>query len=70
VNITTTLTSFLGCKLDVYINPYDYVFLFCDKNCELTIHCPSTSKCKVEYFAGAKIHVEGNSDSVKIKERS
>lgn len=70
LEINTTLTSFLGCKLDVYINENDYVYLYCDKNCELTIHCPATSKCKIEYREGAKIFVENKHDKVILTKKA
>lgn len=55
--IDTTLTTMLGCNTDVYIRPNDFVKIYADKNCELHISCPDSSRCIVEYWNGARIFV-------------
>lgn len=55
--IDTTLTTMLGCNTDVYIRPNDFVKIYADKNCELHISCPDSSRCIVEYWNGAQIFV-------------
>lgn len=55
--IDTTLTTMLGCNTDVYIRPNDFVKIYADKNCELHISCPDSSRCIVEYWDGARIFV-------------
>ena len=58
VLIDTTLTIMLGCNTDVYVRENDFVKIYADKNCELHISCPPSSKCIVEYWDGAKIVVQ------------
>lgn len=55
--IDTTLTTMLCCNTDVYIRENDFVKIYADKNCELHISCPDSSRCIVEYWEGAKIVV-------------
>ena len=55
--IDTTLTTMLGCNTDVYIRNNDFVKIYADKNCELHISCPESSRCIVEYWDGARIFV-------------
>lgn len=55
--IDTTLTTMLGCNTDVYIRQNDFVKIYADKNCELHISCPDSSRCIVEYWDGARIFV-------------
>lgn len=69
VTISTTQTLFLGCKLDIYIKPNDFVQIYADRNCELNIHCPKSARCLVNYWKGAKISVADMSlSNVKLTE--
>lgn len=64
--IDTTLTTMLCCNTDVYIRQHDFVKIYADKNCELHISCPPSSKCIVEYWDGAHIVVhKGNVELIK-----
>lgn len=69
IEVTTTLISLLGCKSKVKIANNDFVRIYADKNCELDIICPSSSRCIVEYWHGAKISVIDNNDKVELIER-
>lgn len=55
IDIQTTLTTFLGCKSEIWVSGNDFVRIYADKNCELVVYCPPTSRCIVEYWNGAKI---------------
>lgn len=68
VVVETTATCFLGCKCDVFIQDYDFVQIYADDNCELTIHCSERGKCYVDYWGDAKIFVEGDSSRVLIEQ--
>lgn len=59
--IDTTLTTMLGCNTDVYVRPNDFVRIYADQNCEIHISCPSSSKCIIDYWDGAKIFVHKGS---------
>lgn len=61
IHIHTTNTTILGCKAKIYVKPYDFVQIHADKNCELEIFCPETSRIKIDYWDGAIIEVN-NSD--------
>lgn len=64
--IDTTLTTMLGCNTDVYIRPNDFVKIYADKNCELHISCPVSSRCIVDYWDGAHVVVhKGNVELIK-----
>lgn len=69
IEINTTLTTLLGCSTEIYIKDNDFCKIYADKNCNLIIHCPITSRCIVEYWHGAKISVIDNSDKVELIER-
>lgn len=66
--ITTTLTTLLGCNTDVVIKDNDFVRIYADKNCQLRINCPVTSRCIVEYWEGANVEVVDNNDKVELIE--
>lgn len=68
IELNTTQTILLGCKVDVYVKEYTASKIVVDKNCEITIHCPRTSKLNVQYANGAKIVVFDNKDRVQLTE--
>lgn len=66
VRIQTTITTFLGCKTNVWVEENDFVKLVADSNCELFINIPDSSRCIVECWGNARIHIQGNSNNVTI----
>lgn len=66
INISTTHTLILGCKSKIIIQPYDYVHIYADKNCDLDIYCPNTSNAHVEYWEGAKIQINNSNGKVSL----
>lgn len=68
IEINTTLTTLLGCSANVYIKDNDFCKIYADKNCNLRIHCPITSRCIVEYWKGANIVVLENCNNVELIE--
>lgn len=68
IDIQTTITSILGCKSSIRVRENDFVRIYVDKNCELEINCPQSSRCIVEYWKGAKIVVNGNHEKVELIE--
>lgn len=70
IEINTTLTTLLGCRTKIFIKENDFVRLYVDKNCELVITCPQSSRCIVEYWKGAKIEVLGNHEKVELIEKT
>lgn len=67
VQVDTTATVLLGCKCDVNIKDWDFVKLYVDTNCDITINCPENARCLVESWGNAKISVNSRkSDNVTI----
>lgn len=67
VEVDTTATVLLGCKCDVNIKDWDFVKLYVDTNCDITINCPENARCLVESWGNAKISVNSRkSDNVTI----
>lgn len=60
IDIDTTSTTLLGCRGRVILAPYSFVQLYLDKNCNIDIVCPETSRAKVDYWTGAVINIDGN----------
>ena len=67
--VETTCVTMLGCKTNVLLKENSYVFIYADKNCDLTIHVPNSAHCKVEYWCDAKITIVGCEKNVKLKHR-
>ena len=55
IQIETTITTLLGCKTYIRVKENDFVQLYADKNCELVIDCPPSSRCNIDFWDGAKI---------------
>lgn len=68
ITIETTITTLLGCKAEIWVKENDFVQLYADKNCELVIHCPLTSRCNIDYWKGSKVVVVDNQDKVLLTE--
>lgn len=67
VDVDTTATVLLGCKCDVNIKDWDFVKLYVDTNCDITINCPENARCLIESWGNAKISVNSRkSDNVTI----
>ncbi len=67
--VETTGVTMLGCHTNVRLKDNAYVFIYADKNCNLTIHVQDSSRCKVEYWGDAKINIVGCEKNVKLKHR-
>ena len=66
IHIETTITTILGCKSNIWVNENDFVRLVIDKNCELAVHVPDSSRCIIDYWDGAKIVVYGDMTKVTM----
>lgn len=65
--IDTTVTTFLGCTTKVIIQENSIVNIVADKNCDLSIRCPQTSRCIIDCWGNAKIDVLClNNENVKV----
>ena len=67
IEVRTTQTILLGCSTVLYIKENTIVQILADKNCDLIIHCPRTSKVRIDCWDGAKIKVLDNIDGVSIR---
>ncbi len=55
IDVNTTLAVFLGCSnvtLSIAENHIAHIYL--DKNCDVNVVCPETSKVIIDYWDGAK----------------
>lgn len=66
IHIETTITTILGCKSNIWVSENDFVRLVIDKNCELAIHVPDSSRCIIDYWDGAKVVVYGDMSKVTM----
>lgn len=66
IHIETTITTILGCKSNIWVSENDFVRLVVDKNCELAIHVPDSSRCIIDYWDGAKVVVYGDMSKVTM----
>ena len=57
IQITTTITTLLGCNSKVYIQDWDFVHIYADTNCNLEIVCPLNARVMIDYWGDAKITV-------------
>lgn len=64
INAETTLLTLLGCDCSVLVKDNHIIQIYCDKNTELEICCPSTSKAIVHYW-GKEPEYSGNVELVK-----
>lgn len=64
INAETTLLTLLGCDCSVLVKDNHIIQIYCDKNTELNICCPSTSKAIVHYW-GKEPEYSGNVELVK-----
>ena len=64
INAETTLLTLLGCMATVVVKTNHIIQIYCDKNTELNICCPSTSKAIVHYW-GKEPGYSGNVELVK-----
>lgn len=60
IEVDTTSTALFGCKCRVIVRPYDFAYLYLDKNCDIDICCPESSRVKVHYWQGAFITIDGD----------
>lgn len=70
IHVNSTLSTYLGCSnVTLKINENDFVHLYIDKNCDLSIDCPESSKCLVDYWEGAKINTSGSKGDIILTKR-
>lgn len=65
IKAETTLITLLGCNVTVNVNPNHIIQVYADKNTELKICCPETSKAIVHYWGNVRPKVEGNVELIK-----
>lgn len=66
IEANTTLLSLLGCKATIYVKPNNVVKIYADKNCDLNIACPSSSKCYVYYWGDKEPEYSGEIKMIKM----
>lgn len=69
IELDTTQTILLGCNTVLYVKDNSIAQVYADKNCDIIIYCPKSSRLIVDYWKGAKIKVIENEERVTLKER-
>lgn len=66
----TTMTTFIGCDLNIIIPDNSCYMLFFDKDCDIRLQCPKTSNVKIECWGDCKLDIVGEKHKgIKIKRR-
>lgn len=66
VEIKTTLTTFLGCTIKIAVQDNDFNKVYLDKNCNVEVYCPKSSRLIIEYWDGANIKIMGNTNNIEL----
>ena len=66
VDVDTTITCFLGCKCWVILPEFSFREIYLDKNCDVKLSVPSSSRVSIHTWEGAKIDFSGCSGDVKV----
>jgi hypothetical protein len=53
LDVVTNYVTLFNCKCDVYIPENTVVSMCIDKNCDIKIYCPPSSKCKIDSYGRA-----------------
>ena len=67
IHVNTTCVSLLGCECDVYVDEYDYVRIYIDKNSIIRVHCPKSATCQIVTYGGVSEDVNKFSNVVITK---
>lgn len=61
---TTAVLGLLGCEANIYVGENKVVNIYADKNCDITVACPSSSLVYVNYWGKDPEH-SGNVKLIK-----
>lgn len=64
--VNTTGVCLLNCNSTIEISPFNVAKIYIDRNCDIKVVCPSTSKCIIVRYGDAKINVLEGDGKVKI----
>lgn len=67
--VDTTLTLFLSCINEVYIQPYHVARIVVDQESAIKVHCPKTSKVFIEVYGDGEVEVAEGIDRTNIKRK-
>lgn len=65
IDMSVTLLTLLGCTCSVYVAENHICQIYLDKNCDVNIACPSSSKAIVHYWGDKEPEYSGNVEFVK-----
>lgn len=65
IEMKETLLTLLGCTCSVYVAENHICQIYLDKNCDVIIACPSSSKAIVHYWGDKEPEYSGNVEFVK-----
>lgn len=67
ITIDTTIASLNNCKCVLRVIPNFISSIAVDKNCELDVFCPDSSRLVIEIWGNPKINIIEGEDRIKIK---
>lgn len=65
IDVKSSLVTLLGCKANVYVKENSVVQIYADRNCEISVGCPSSSKAIVHYWGNREPEYSGNVELIK-----
>lgn len=65
IEMKDTLLTLLGCTCSVYVAENHICQIYLDKNCDVIIACPSSSKAIVHYWGNREPEYSGNVELIK-----
>lgn len=65
IDVKSSLLTLLGCKANIYVKENSVVQIYADRNCEINVGCPSSSKAIVHYWGNREPEYSGNVELIK-----
>lgn len=65
IDVKSSLVALLGCKANIYVKENSVVQIYADRNCEISVGCPSSSKAIVHYWGNREPEYSGNVELIK-----
>lgn len=64
--IDSTMTALLGCNTKLMVQENQAVAIILDTNCDVSIQCPISARCRVTTYGNPKINIIGSTNNVRI----
>ena len=66
INVRTTAIAILGSKVMLKVKDFSVTDIHVDKNSDIEIECPLSSRCRVYLYGDAKVNILNNREKVKL----